>query len=86
MAEITFDALTELMRSVFNSPRAQIQLESTSATVLGWDSVAHVILMLEIEQEFGVAISPHEAAQFENVGRLYEELIRRRPATPLDKE
>ena len=80
MTDLNFDALAQLMRTVFNAPRAAIDRDSTSINVPGWDSIAHVILMLEIEENFGVKISPQEAAKFENVGRLYDELVSRKAA------
>ncbi len=75
-----FDSLVQLMRLVFNARQAVIDRNSTSTSVPGWDSIAHVTLMLEIEETFGVAISPLEAARFENVGRLYDELNTRKNA------
>ena len=83
MKTIELEDLVRVMRNVFNAPKADITRESTSKTVLGWDSIAHVILMLEIEEELGVAVTPQEAASMTNVGELLDELRRRQEsATP----
>jgi acyl carrier protein len=35
-----------------------------------WDSLAHVGLMVALEQEFGVTISPAQAVELASVGRI----------------
>jgi len=79
MKEFTFDNLVEVMREVFNASGVVIDENSTSASVPGWDSIAHVILMLEIEDVFGFTMTPQEAAESANVGELYRALAARRP-------
>jgi len=48
--------------------------EVTAATVAsdveGWDSVAHVELIIEVEQHFGIRLTTGEAAALANVGEL----------------
>jgi acyl carrier protein len=48
--------------------------EVTAATVAsdveGWDSVAHVELIIEVEQSFGIRLTTGEAADLPNVGAL----------------
>ena len=79
MKELTFDNLVNVMREVFNASGIVIDENSTSATVPGWDSIAHVILMLEIDEAFGFTLTPQEAAELENVGELYRALASRKP-------
>lgn len=68
---MAFTDLADLMKSVFNAPQVEIRETTISADVPGWDSLAHVILMMEIEATFGAVISAEEAADLPNVGALY---------------
>ena len=43
--------------------------------VAGWDSMAHVALMLALEREFGVSISPAAALDLTDVAAIRRFLI-----------
>jgi acyl carrier protein len=45
--------------------------------VTGWDSMAHVALMLALEREFGVSISPVAALDLTDVAAIRRFLIER---------
>ncbi len=51
---------------------AEINLttESTAADIEGWDSLAHVQLMVETEAAFGISFSASEINSFKSVGDL----------------
>jgi len=74
-----FEQLTGLMAHVFNLDESRFKIDrSTRAeSVPGWDSVLHVVLMLEIENEFGIPISPEEATSLPDTGALYDLIIKR---------
>jgi acyl carrier protein len=74
-----FEQLTGLMARVFNLDESRFKIDrSTRAeAVPGWDSVLHVVLMLEIENEFGIPISPEEAAGLADTGALYDLILER---------
>jgi acyl carrier protein len=44
--------------------------ESTAADLMGWNSVAHVTLMTEVEETFAIMFTPDELTQFSNIGDL----------------
>jgi acyl carrier protein len=44
--------------------------ETVASEVDGWDSVAHVELILELEERFGIRLTTGEAANLPNVGAL----------------
>lgn len=44
--------------------------ESTATDLMGWDSVAHVTLMTEVEETFAIMFTPDELTQFSNIGDL----------------
>jgi len=67
------------MARVFNldTSRFSIDRNTTAESVPGWDSVLHVVLTLEIETEFGIQISPDEAANLPDTGALYDLILKR---------
>jgi acyl carrier protein len=48
---------------VFQVPESSLSAGSTPDTVESWDSLHHLELVLALEQEFGIQISPEEIEQ-----------------------
>lgn len=48
---------------VFQVPESSLSAASTPDTVESWDSLHHLQLVLALEQEFGIQISPEEIEQ-----------------------
>jgi acyl carrier protein len=68
--EEVLNKLVAVIQQHFRQPSLAITEESTAATVRGWDSLAHVGLMLRIERAFGIRFENHEIASFDSVGQL----------------
>ena len=79
--EPTLDGLTEIMRKVFGNSDLVVKSETVAVQVPGWDSLSHVVLMLEIEGKYGVLLQPAETAELPNVGALLDLLRQRLSAT-----
>ena len=63
------DRLCRLFQQSFGvDPDDSTSLENTE----GWDSMAHVGLMLALEREFSVSISPAKAIDLTDVRRIKE--------------
>ena len=45
--------------------------------VVGWDSMAHVVLIANIEDEFAIQFEPEEVTGFANVGELMALIARK---------
>jgi acyl carrier protein len=54
------DKVKRIMAATFRIPTARIPDDASPQTVEGWDSLAHIELMLALEMEFGVPL-PTEA-------------------------
>jgi acyl carrier protein len=52
--------------------RVELRDETTAADVDGWDSVAHVMLVLASEKKFGIRFESSEIAGAANVGEFVE--------------
>ena len=64
------EQLEEVFRAVFNDDSIKLEDGTTANDIPGWDSVAHINLMLSIEQSFGMQFSGDQFSGFENVGEL----------------
>jgi acyl carrier protein len=69
-AEEIHQKLVEIVRSVFANDDLVVTPETVSSDVDGWDSLAHVRLMLTVEREFGIKFSAYEVNRLKNVGVL----------------
>lgn len=72
MTEQTQTALTQVFHDVFEDDAIVLRPDLTAADVEGWDSLAHVRLLLTIERKFGIKFNASEAGRLKNVGDLME--------------
>jgi len=72
MAEIinVHEQLEEVFRAVFNDDSIILEDTTTAKDIPGWDSVAHINLMLSIEQSFNTQFSGEQFSGFNNIGEL----------------
>jgi len=66
------ERLTETFRSVFDDQVIELNNETTAADVEGWDSLANVRLLVQIELDFGINFNSAEIADIKNVGEFVE--------------
>lgn len=72
--------LTDIFREVLNQPDLELSPRSTADQVLGWDSMAHIALVVEAECRFGVAFQPTEVEALQSVGELLRAIEAKRAA------
>lgn len=66
------DRVQEILRDVLQQPKLVITRESSANTVEGWDSLAHVDILWNIEHEFSVRFALGEVQGLKNVGGLVD--------------
>ena len=66
----TLERMQEVMRSVFMDDALVVGPRTTALDVDGWDSLSHSMLMLELEQAFGIELAPERVARCADVGEL----------------
>ena len=71
------DTLNRIFQEVFKDDTIQIKLETTANDVDGWDSFAHVTLILAIEARFKIKFSLKEVMSFKNTGDLIKGIERK---------
>lgn len=64
------DRLLGIFRDVLEDDELVLTEGSSAADIEEWDSLVHVTLMFNIEQEYGIQFSGEEFARLENVGDL----------------
>lgn len=64
--------LTVVLQDIFDDDQLVATPELTADDVLGWDSFAHMRLIVAIERSFAVTFTAAEAFASRNVGELAE--------------
>jgi acyl carrier protein len=70
---LSVDAVIEKLGDVFEEVlgrRVELHRETTAGDVDGWDSVAHVMLVLATERKFEIRFESSEIANAANVGEF----------------
>jgi acyl carrier protein len=75
------DALLErvigIVETVYSVPPGVVDAKSSRDTIEQWDSLGHLVLMLELEQEFGLQLSPDDTQGLTSVPAIVAMLGRR---------
>ena len=78
MTHMDLDSLTrrvcELAATVFDLPPGTVTPDSSTDTIEKWDSLGRLVLVLELEQAFGVALPPEVAEQLTSVRAIVSAL------------
>jgi acyl carrier protein len=72
-----FDGVQGVFRSVFEDEGLIIRREMQAADVPGWDSFAHVNLIVALEMHFGVTFPLSEVAELTCVGDVIDTIARK---------
>ncbi len=72
-------ALTDIFRTVFDDPTLELRPQTTADDVPDWDSMNHIVMVVEVERRFGIKFQTAEMEELKNVGDLVQ-LIERRLA------
>jgi acyl carrier protein len=67
-----FDSIQEVFRAVFEDPALVVARETTAEDVQGWDSFAHVNLIMALEAKFGVKFRLAEIQELTCVGDIID--------------
>jgi acyl carrier protein len=70
MEDAIITGLTSVFREVFDDDELVLRPDLTANDVDGWDSLAHIRLILSVQKKFGVKFSPVEMNRLKNVGDL----------------
>ena len=66
------EKIIEVIEKTLNIPKGTINEESKIEEVEGWDSLAHVLIIGELESELGISIPLDEAIEIKTVAEIFE--------------
>lgn len=59
-----------VVRDQLDDDEVDLSMNTIANTIEGWDSLAHVRIMIAIEEEFGIQFQTSEITSLKNVGEL----------------
>jgi len=65
-----YETLTPIFRQILSDENIKLSPSSTAAEHSGWDSLAHILLIVEIEKQFSIRFKSKDVQSFRNVGDL----------------
>jgi acyl carrier protein len=65
-----YAGLTDIFRDVFANQTLQLAAGTSAKEIEGWDSFAHINIIVAAEAHFGVRFRSSEAQDLKNVGDL----------------
>ena len=66
----TIKQLELLLRHFFMDDLLCINEATVASDIFGWDSLAHISLIVAVEKNFGVKFTTREVENFKNIGGL----------------
>jgi acyl carrier protein len=72
-----YAVLTEVFHEVFMRDTIILKPEMTAFDVPGWDSYAHVELLLVVEEKFQITLSSKEIASLKFVGDMADLILKK---------
>lgn len=75
-----YERITPIFREYFENDDLVLADAITARDVEGWDSLAHISIVVAIEKEFGIQLGVKHSANLKNVGELVDAIKTRLPA------
>jgi acyl carrier protein len=66
------DRLNGIFRDIFDNDDISVTDNTTAADIDGWDSLAHITLILGVEREFRIKMTASEVGSLKNVGQMID--------------
>ena len=69
-ADEIYEALDEVFQDAFDDDSIHVEASTTANDIEDWDSLAHIDLVMAIEERFGVKFTMGEVTGMQNVGEM----------------
>ena len=69
------DKLTNIFRNVFENESLEVTEQLTADDIEKWDSLTNIIMVDDVEKEFGIRFRLKEIMKMRNVGDLVSSII-----------
>ena len=70
-----FERLNQVFCEVFDDDAITVTEETTAADVAGWDSLMHITLIAEVEEEFDMKFPMKSVEGMKNVGDMEDVIL-----------
>ena len=70
MTDSLLQRVSAIVAATFNVSEADIAPGTSPATLEAWDSMGHLMLVLALEQDFGIQIPPESVERMTDVGSI----------------
>lgn len=70
-----FEKLNEIFRDVFDDDTIVVTDETTSNDIEDWDSLTHITLISEVEDEFDMKFAMKDVVGMKNVGEMVDIIL-----------
>lgn len=71
----TMDHLVPIFRDVFDDDELTLTAKTTADDIDGWDSLAHIRLVIAIEKSLKLSFSAAEISEAQNVGEFVDLIL-----------
>ncbi len=78
MPEDCLDQVRQIVADIFDVSIDAVTADSSPQSIESWESMAHLNLVLSLEQAFGVNFAPEEIGELISVSAIVERLERPR--------
>ncbi len=75
--EEVMEKVNEIAKDIFDDDELELTDDTVASDVDGWDSLTHLSLLNEIEDEFGFKFAMKEVQGLNNVGELVDVITER---------
>ena len=75
--EKVVDRLNHVFRDIFDDDDIAVTDATVAADIDGWDSLAHITLILGVEREFRIKMTAAEVGSLKNVGQMIDVIVAR---------
>lgn len=69
--------VNEIFKEVLDDDTLNIDFNSTADDVEDWDSLNHILLIVEIEKKFKINFTSQEIHSYMNVGAMSEDILKK---------
>lgn len=73
--EEVFSRLNKVFREVFDNEEITVEDRTTANDVERWDSLMHITLVSEVEDEFDLHFEMRDVTKMQNVGDMVDKIL-----------
>lgn len=70
--------ISPIFLKIFKNKKLKITFKSSAKNIKNWDSLAHINIILNIEQMFKIKFKVSEIAELKNVGEMIDLILKKK--------